>query len=249
MLALSDCAASWSGKPAIADIGLSLPAGACGCVVGPSGCGKSTLLLVAAGLKAQDRGSVLLDGTPVAPGDPRVALVLQDYGLFPWLTALDNAALGLRMRGATARAARSKAMDMLDRFGLAPRAPAHPAALSGGERQRVALARALCLSPAVLLMDEPFSALDAMSRDALQDLLLATVEREKLAVLLVTHSVEEAATLGRSIWLLAGAPGRITASLDNPGQGRPAFRGDPAWFGTVTALRVALRAAGSPVRA
>jgi NitT/TauT family transport system ATP-binding protein len=249
MFELRDCTASWEGRPALRGVSVAARAGAVTCVLGPSGSGKSTLLLVAAGLKRPDAGSTTLDGVAVSPGDQRTALVLQDYGLMPWLTALDNAALGLRVRGTRRGPARDAARAMLARFGLAGREGASPSALSGGERQRVALARALCLSPAVLLLDEPFSALDAMSREALQELLRATVEREALAALLVTHSVEEAAFLGRTIVVLSGAPGSVASVIENPSQGGAAFRTDPAWFATCTRLRASLESAGTAVRA
>ncbi len=219
-------------------------------MIGPSGCGKTTLLMVAAGLKQRDAGNVSLDGAEVRAGDPRIGIILQDYGLFPWYTALENAAIGHRVRGLPPRASRAAAAATLARFGLEEKADSYPAALSGGERQRVAIARALTLNPSVLLMDEPFSALDALTRETLQDVLLATVAREGLSVLLVTHSIEEAAFLGSIVWLMAGPPGRIVGRFDSAeGQGRPEYRTNPAFFRTCTAIRSAMRGAGDTARA
>jgi NitT/TauT family transport system ATP-binding protein len=249
MLELHDCSAGYDGRQAVVSASLAVDTGRIGCVIGPSGCGKTTLLMLAAGLKSPDAGSVTLDGRPVQAGDPRVAIILQDYGLFPWFTALENAAIGHRIRGLPARASRDAAAATLARFGLAEKAGSYPATLSGGERQRVAIARALTLRPSVLLMDEPFSALDALTRESLQDVLLATVLEERVSVLLVTHSIEEAACLGSAVWLLSDAPGRIVARFDNPGQGSAEYRNDPAFFHTCTMIRAAMRSSGSPPHA
>jgi ABC-type nitrate/sulfonate/bicarbonate transport system ATPase subunit len=242
MLTLSNCSAGYDGRPALVSTSLAVEAGKIGCVIGPSGCGKTTLLMVAAGLKQRNEGEVTLEGREVRAGDPRVGIILQDYGLFPWFTALENAAIGHRVRGQPARASRAAAAATLARFGLKEKADSYPSALSGGERQRVAIARALTLSPSVLLMDEPFSALDALTRESLQDLLLGTVAREGLCVLLVTHSIEEAACLGSTVWLMGDAPGRIVARFDSAeGQGGPEYRSAPAFFHTCTAIRAAMQ--------
>ena len=250
MLALSNCTAGYEGRPALAGVSLEVEPGKIGCVIGPSGCGKTTLLMVAAGLKERDAGSATIDGEAVRAGDPRLGIILQDYGLFPWYTALENTAIGHRVRGLSARASSAAASATLARFGLQEKSGSYPAALSGGERQRVAIARALTLNPSVLLMDEPFSALDALTREALQDIVLATVAREGLSVLLVTHSIEEAAFLGSTVWLMDGPPGRIVARFDgSEGQGRPEYRGDAAFFRTCTDIRSRMRRAGDAARA
>ena len=249
MLEISSCSAGYAGRQALSSVSLSLAPGTAGCVLGPSGCGKTTLLMVAAGLKAPDAGGVTVGGEPVRAGDPRVGLILQDYGLFPWFTALDNVAVGHRIRGRGRHESRRRGLATLARFGLAHKADSYPGALSGGERQRVAIARAVTLGPSVLLMDEPFSALDAMTREDLQDLLVATVGETGLSVLMVTHSIEEAAFVGHTIWVLSEAPGRLVDHWDNPGQGGRGFRSDPAFFRTCTALRTMLRGAGTRARA
>jgi NitT/TauT family transport system ATP-binding protein len=242
VLEIRDCTAGYDGRPVLDSVSLSIAAGRTGCIVGPSGCGKTTLLSVAAGLKAPDRGSVSLDGEPVGAGDRRVGLIIQHYGLFPWFTALENVALGLRIRGQGRRARLEAARRELDRVGLGASGDCFPRQLSGGQQQRVAIARSLALRPRLLLMDEPFSALDAMSRESLQLILLSLLAEQDLCVLLVTHSIDEAVFLGSTVWLLAGAPGRIVASWENPGQGGADYREDPAFFALETGIRHAMKA-------
>ena len=159
-----------------------------------------------------------------------MGLILQQYGLFPWFTVRDNVALGLRLRGVGSAARHGAAERELERVGLAGAGGRYPGELSGGQQQRVAIARGMALEPELLLMDEPFSALDAMSRESLQELLLASLRQKPLTVLLVTHSIDEAVYLGGTIWLLAGDPGRIIASFDNPGQGSDHYRTEPSFF-------------------
>ncbi len=238
MLEIRDLCASYEGTgKVIESVSLQVPRGRTECIIGPSGCGKTTLLLAAAGLKPADGGAVLLDGSPVAAGDPRVGLVLQHYGLLPWFTAAENAVLGLRIRGASRGERVTAAKDLLARVGLSARAGSFPAELSGGEQQRVALARALSLSPRLLLMDEPFSALDAITRESLQDLLVGLLSEADLGAVVVTHSIEEAAYLGDSISLLAGTPARIVERFHNPGRASRGFRASPRFFGLETNIR------------
>lgn len=189
-------------------------------IVGPSGCGKSTMLLTLAALHRPSSGVVLLDGRPLARPDARIGLVLQQYGLFPWLTVLRNATLGVeirsRRRGARPdRPPDDAAREMLGRLGLGGMEDDYPRRLSGGEQQRLALARTLLLGPDVLLLDEPFSALDALTREELQDLLLEVLADRKVAAVLVTHSIDEAVYLGDRLGILAAArdAGRTTAGL------------------------------------
>ena len=166
-----------------------------------------------------------------------MGLILQQYGLFPWFTAGENVALGLRIRGIDARTRHGIVRRELDRVGLGECSGSFPCALSGGQQQRVAIARSMALAPKLLLMDEPFSALDAMTRESLQEILLASLRERSLTVLLVTHSIEEAVYLGSTIWLMAGSPGRLVACFDNPGQGAPGYREDPAFFRLCTKIR------------
>jgi NitT/TauT family transport system ATP-binding protein len=243
VLELRECSARYGSIPVLDAVSLEVGEGRTGCIVGPSGCGKTTLLMLAAGLKQPSAGSVTLDGSPVGAGDRRISLILQGYGLFPWFTAIENVALGLRIRGAPPRQSRKAAAEALERLGLGGRESRYPSALSGGERQRVAIARSLVLSPRLLLMDEPFSALDALTRESLQEFLVETLRGTPLTVLLVTHDVEEAVYLGGTVWLLSQTPGHVVARFDNPGRAGPGRRSDPAFHRVCDEVRQAMRAA------
>lgn len=204
---------------------LDIAAGEPVAIIGPSGCGKSTMLLMAAGLLAPTDGTVAIDGAPLRGVRRETALILQDHGLMPWMTVEDNAALGLRIRGAGARDSRERSRAALERVGLADFARAYPGELSGGMRQRVGLARAVAIEADLLLMDEPLSALDALQREDLQGVLLELWQRRGHGQLLVTHSIEEAAFLGKRIIVLSQRPGRVHAVVENPGMGEAGYRG------------------------
>jgi len=237
MLQIDNCSAGYDGTAVLQEISLSVRPGSTGCIIGPSGCGKTTLLMLAAGLKRAEAGSVLLEGRPVSAGDVRISLILQDYGLFPWFTVSENIAVGLRVRGVAKRERTASVGRQISRLGLEECAQRYPSQLSGGQRQRVAIARSMALAPRLLLMDEPFSALDAMTRESLQETLLRTLRERSITALLVTHSVEEAVYLGSAIWLLAGSPARIVDTFDNPGQGTPEYRSDPSFFKLCSCIR------------
>ncbi|MFW5744027.1 MAG: ABC transporter ATP-binding protein, partial [Spirochaetota bacterium] len=192
-------------QPVFEHLDLTVETGELVTVVGRSGSGKSTLLLVLSGLKQPSEGRVSVDGSAVGRGDPRIGLVLQHYGLFPWYTVLDNVVLGMRIRrgGTPGPAAYERAQSMLARLGLEGKEDRYPRDLSGGEQQRVALARTLVLEPRVLLLDEPFSALDALTREELQDRLLVLLADARVAAVMVTHSIEEAVYLGTRVGILA----------------------------------------------
>lgn len=226
----------YGATPALEDIDFSLARGESLALIGPSGCGKTTLLNLMAGLRTPTSGELLVDGRPVAPKRPGTALILQDYGLMPWKTVRSNAALGLQIRGLPWTAAD----QVLEDVSLADLAHRYPSQLSGGQRQRVAIARALALNPDLLLMDEPFSALDALTREELQDLLLQQWQKRQTTVVLVTHNIEEAVYLGRRILVLTPRPGRMAALIDNPGAGRREYRLDPAFHRTAVSVRRAL---------
>jgi len=202
-------------------------------VVGASGCGKSTLLELICGLQQPDAGSVA--------ADPAVLMPQRDL-LLPWASALDNAALALRVRGAAAASAREQARPLFERFGLAGFEDARPAALSGGMRQRVAFVRTLLAGKPVLALDEPFAALDALTRQEMQGWLARALAEEPRTVVLVTHDVEEAVVLADRVVVMSPRPGRAVAELD-VGLSRPRQRTDAA----VVALRErALEALGAP---
>ena len=185
------------------------------CLVGPSGCGKSTLLNLVAGLEEADQGKILLDGEPVrTPGRDRMVMFQQD-ALFPWLNVLENVLFGLRLKPNLREAERVEvARHYLDIVGLADKEKARPHELSGGMRQRVALARALAPNPRVLLMDEPFSALDALTRELLYGDIQRIFTQRKKTILLVTHNIREAVCLGDRVVLLSPNPGRIRQIFD-----------------------------------
>ena len=178
-------------------------------IVGPSGCGKSTFLNILLGLLKPDAGETRLNGTQIAgPGQER-AMVFQEFGLLPWRTVLANVELGLELKGVAVAARRSRAMELIQMTGLAGFETHYPHELSGGMKQRVGLARALSTDPQVLLMDEPFAALDAQTRDLMQAELLQVWDRTKKTVIFVTHSIEEAAYLSDRVLVTSARPGRI----------------------------------------
>ncbi|HKW15087.1 MAG TPA: ABC transporter ATP-binding protein [Candidatus Krumholzibacteria bacterium] len=190
---------------------LSIAAGELICIVGPSGCGKSTLLNLIAGLDTPSEGEVLVGGKPVRGTDPSRVLIFQDAALFPWLTAQANVEFGLRMRGTRAIARAEEAVRLLDLVHLRGFERSYVHELSGGMRQRVAIARALAVNPAVLLMDEPFGALDAMTRDILHAELQDIWMRTRMTIVFVTHNVREAVVLGDRVLVMTRRPGRIVS--------------------------------------
>jgi NitT/TauT family transport system ATP-binding protein len=199
---------------ALEDVSLTVPAGEFLTVVGPSGCGKSTLLDLLGGLAEPTSGRVLVDGRPVrGPGLDR-GIVFQQYALFPWRTARSNVEFGLEAGGVPRRERIERARHYLDLVGLAGFADRYPHELSGGMRQRVAIARSLAYDPDVLLMDEPFAALDAQTRDSLQDELLRIWRRTGKTILFITHGIEEAVYLGQRVAVLTSRPGRVKAVVD-----------------------------------
>ncbi len=202
------------------------------CLVGPSGCGKTTLLRCLDGLVPLSGGRILLDGTPVAGPPPRMAVVFQHFGLFPWKTVQANIAYGLRLAGAPRAVVEDRVRRALALVGLEAFARYYPYQLSGGMQQRVGLARALAIDPEVLLMDEPFAALDAQTREILQEEMLRILAQERKTIVFVTHSIDEALLLGDRVIVLTARPARVRETLDVP-YGRPrslgAIRADPAF--------------------
>ncbi|MDO8532117.1 MAG: ATP-binding cassette domain-containing protein [Dehalococcoidia bacterium] len=199
-------------------------------VIGPSGCGKTTLLYLLTGLRQPLSGRVLVDGKPLVKPRRATGLILQDYGLLPWATAAENVMLGLRIRGMPTEERRQAAATWLARVGLTEVAHHYPSQLSGGQRQRVAIARTLALKPDLLLMDEPFSSLDTLTREELEALVMDLARGTDMTTVLVTHNIEEAVFLGRRILVVSRPPIRSALVVENARAGSPGYRGDPAFY-------------------
>jgi NitT/TauT family transport system ATP-binding protein len=246
----------YQSTPVFEDFNWRVQHGDSWAVLGPSGCGKSTLLALLAGLRFPSAGKVCINGEKLLRPRPHTGLILQDYGLLPWATVRQNAGLGLKVRrfygtdGIHAPRDRSPGQSVdswLERLGLSAVADKYPAQLSGGQRQRTAIARTLVLKPDLLLMDEPFSSLDTPTRESLQTLTLELAAEQGLTLVLVTHSIEEAALLGRAILVLNEPPNRGTNVIENPGAGRPEYRESGDYAGLCRDLRQ--RLGSEPARA
>ena len=224
-------------------------------IIGPSGCGKSTLLMLLAALRFPTAGTIRVGGQVLRRPRPETGLILQDYGLLPWATVWDNAALGLRVRRfygpdgkhaprtqplPSRQEARRMVAQWLQRLGIYEQRNRYPAAISGGQRQRTAIARTLALQPDLLLMDEPFSSLDAPTREDLQNLVWQLRAEMHLTSVIVTHAIEEAAILGRKILVLGKPPNREPVVVKNPQAGTPHYRSSEAFLRQCTHLRTLL---------
>ena len=212
-----------AATPALVDVNLGVAANEFITLVGASGCGKSTLLRTLAGLESHDRGELRVNGAPIAGPGPDRAMVFQHYSLYPWLTVIGNIKFVRQLKvhtdgrsSADVEAAAGRADALLNLMGLSAVANAYPNQLSGGMQQRVAIARALMSRPPILLMDEPFGALDAQTREVMHDLIAHVHRQERSTIVFVTHDVEEALYLGHRVVLMAPRPGRIDTVYEVP---------------------------------
>lgn len=222
-LLLNGIAHRYGETRVLEDITLTVGDGEIVCIVGPSGCGKSTLLRIAGGLERSDEGEVLLSGAPPENSLNPLTYIFQDFALLPWRTVEGNISLVLEDHGIKKDVRREIIADVLARTNLSGFSAALPRQLSGGMKQRVAIARALAVRPAIMLMDEPLSALDSQTRELLMDDLVALWQRERFSALYVTHNLAEAVRLGRRVIVLSRRPGRVceVVEIDMPIEQRP----------------------------
>ncbi len=229
---------------ALLDISLTVPDGTACAVIGPSGCGKSTLLRVIAGLQKPTKGTVLIGGERVNPKKQKIGFVPQNYGLLPWRTVEENILLGCRIRREVEEDTMERMQLMMGQLGIRGLGDRYPKELSGGQQQRVSLARSFLLRTDVLLMDEPFSALDAITREDMQEVFLELWQKHAVTTMLVTHYVEEALYLGQKIVLMSSYPGRIYKILDNPLFGSSEKRRQPEFFAMGQTIRDLIKEMG-----
>lgn len=243
MISISDLVFEYSsGPPIFSNFFWSVAQGESWAVIGPSGCGKSTLLYLVAGLRRPAAGTISVGGTAITRPRPTTGLILQDHGLLPWATVRQNVELGLRIRAFYGPDGKHVPQDYealdskagvghwLERLGIAELAEKYPGQISGGQRQRVAIARTLVMGPDLLLMDEPFSSLDAPTREDLQNVVLRLQRETGIAVVVVTHSIDEAVVLGQKILVLQSPPNRETQVIENPGAADSGFRSSAAFL-------------------
>jgi NitT/TauT family transport system ATP-binding protein len=244
-------------SPIFANFSWEIAKGETWAILGPSGCGKTTLLYLLAGLRFPSQGEIKIHRSRLTRPRPQTGLILQDYGLLPWATVGENAGLGFRVRdfygpdgthapfgyrkdGETMKEVGS----WLNRVGLSEIADKYPNQISGGQRQRTAIARTLVLQPDLLLMDEPFSSVDAPTRESLQNLTQELCEEGEITLVIVTHSIEEAAYMGKKILVLNDPPNKTPLSIENPGAGTAKYRDHPAYQSQIKHLRSLLEGKG-----
>ena len=240
MLEIQNLQVEYNSQPAktiaLQDINISIAAGDINTFVGPSGCGKSTLLYVLSGIIKDYNGTIAWHGETIDPKKHRIGLILQNYGLLPWKNVRDNCLLGRKIKDGTAELD-DYANEILRELGIDHLLHRYPAEISGGQQQRVAIARAFILKPDILLMDEPFSALDAISREEMQSMFLRLWQQNHVTTVFITHSIDEALYLGSKIVVFSSAPGKIKGIIDNPCFQAEDIRNNPAYFQMMSALR------------
>lgn len=214
MIDVKNLTVYYGSERALNDVNFTIEKNTTCAIIGPSGCGKTTLLYCLAGLLSPNAGVASINDQPIQGIRKDTALILQDYGLFPWKTVWKNVSLGLQVRGIDRKQEKQVVEDILRELGIEQYKHKYPMELSGGQKQRVAIARALALKPDLLLMDEPSSALDAITKEHLQNLILKLYKAHPMTIMLVTHSIEEAVFLGQKIIIMD--EGKIKTILDNP---------------------------------
>lgn len=241
MIQVKNLFVKYDGLNILEDINLFLAKGSVCAVIGPSGCGKSTLLNILAGIRHDYSGEVLVKGIKPSPRKQTIGFIPQNYGLLPWLKVRDNIMLGLTIKhGKNAQLPN----DLIENLGLKNLLNRYPKELSGGQQQRVSLARAFALKADLLLMDEPFSALDAITREEMQDVFINLWQQQKVTTVLVTHYVEEALYLGQKIAVMTSSPGKIYKIIDNPLFADKNFRDRQEFTHLSRQLRIYLKKAG-----
>jgi len=238
MIQISSLSVNYGGETALKDINLTIPANTTCAVIGPSGCGKTTLLYTLAGLMAPSEGQVLINGEVLGGIRRETGVILQHGGLLPWKTVYKNVALGLQARGQDKDVTAQKVSSILKELGIYEHRNKYPAQLSGGQKQRAAIARTLVLEPDLLLIDEASSSLDAITREHLQDLILRLYIRRPMTMVVVTHSIEEAAFLGQKIVVMGRAV--IRQIIDNPFFGDENLRSKEEYYRLCRELRKCL---------
>ncbi|KYZ75650.1 nitrate/sulfonate/bicarbonate ABC transporter ATP-binding protein [Anaerosporomusa subterranea] len=245
MITIKNLSVSYGLAPeqyeALRHISLELAGGETCAIVGPSGCGKSTLLRVLAGIITDFSGAVAINGQPITPHQQRIGFIPQNYGLLPWKNVAQNILLGVKIKSRQAADDTEALSVLLQQLGLKGLENRYPGELSGGQQQRVALARSFLLKPDLLLMDEPFSALDAITREEIQAVFLNAWRQRPVSTVLVTHHVEEAVYLGRKIVILTGRPGFLNTVIENPLFGVSDIRSSRDFFQLCLELRKKLK--------
>mgnify|MGYP000624388226 FL=1 len=236
MIKVSDLDFSYQNEKVVKNINFSISEGKSLAIIGPSGCGKSTLIYLLAGLLEPDHGTIKINGKIINNIRKKTGVILQNYGLFPWKTVFANVALGLKVRDYDKNKVNKIVENALEKMGIRDLSSKYPAELSGGQNQRVAIARSLVLNPDLLLMDEPFSALDALTREEMQNLILKIHKENNLSYLIVTHNIDEAVFLGQEIAVMKD--GEFIHMIDNPYFGDLKLREKEEFFKLCKELRV-----------
>lgn len=235
MIEISNLHVSYGNEKAVDNISLQVERNTTCAIIGPSGCGKTTLLYAMAGLIAPNEGSISINGEKLSGIRRSTGIILQDYGLFPWKSVWNNVALGLLVRGETKEKTNETVGSILEVLGISDLSSKFPAELSGGQKQRVAIGRTLAMRPDLLLMDEPSSALDAITKEHIQNLILKLYKSDPVTMVIVTHSIEEAVFLGQKIIVMGKA--KIKHVLENPYFGDEELRSRMEYYSVCLEVR------------